>query len=82
MEETPDHLETADETARVRQYWDELREEEREILDDAIHGGCSYSEIAERRGLPLGTVKSRARSGLHRLRESLRRATAEQGGTP
>lgn len=41
---------------------------EREVLELAYFGGQTQTEIAERLGLPLGTVKSRVRRGLRKLR--------------
>jgi RNA polymerase sigma-70 factor, ECF subfamily len=48
-----------------------LIEAEREVLRLAYFSDLSQSEIAERTGLPLGTVKSRMRSGLVKLRDVL-----------
>lgn len=49
----------------------QLGESERQALELAYYGGLSQSEIAERLGVPLGTVKSRMFSGLARLRDLL-----------
>jgi len=49
-----------------------LNDGERELLRLAYFSDLSQSEIAERTSIPLGTVKSRMRSGLIRLRDALR----------
>ena len=58
--------------AQVRAALDSLAPEQREVIELAYYGGMSHSEIAAARGLPLGTVKTRTRLGLMRLREMLR----------
>ena len=55
----------------VRQALDKLQEEQRQILMLAYFDGFSQSEIAEKLGTPLGTVKTRMRTGMIRLRELL-----------
>jgi RNA polymerase sigma-70 factor (ECF subfamily) len=51
----------------------ELPPEQREVIDLAYFAGYSQSEIAARVGVPLGTVKGRARLGLLRLRAAAER---------
>lgn len=56
---------------RVHEALAELSTAERQILEIAFFEGLSHSQISQRLGLPLGTVKSRARQGLLKLRKQL-----------
>ena len=56
---------------RVRAAVAALPEEQRVVLSLAFWSGFSQSEIAERTGTPLGTVKSRVRLAMMKLRERL-----------
>jgi RNA polymerase sigma-70 factor, ECF subfamily len=59
----------------VRKAVDTLPEDERRAIQLAYFGGRTYREVAAALGAPEGTVKSRIRSGLKRLRVSLADAT-------
>jgi RNA polymerase sigma-70 factor (ECF subfamily) len=63
----------------VRQALDELPEEQHRVIDLAYFEGLSQSAIAERLGLPLGTVKGRFRMGFKKLATSLESQRAEPG---
>ena len=57
---------------RVRRALDKLPSAQQEVIVLSYYGGLSQSEIAEKLGHPLGTVKTRARLAMQKLREELR----------
>ena len=56
----------------VRTALDSLSVEQREVIELAYYSGLSHSEIALQLGQPLGTVKTRTRLGMMKLRDMLR----------
>lgn len=63
----------------VRQALDDLPEEQHRVIDLAYFEGLSQSAIAERLGLPLGTVKGRFRMGFKKLATSLESQRTDLG---
>jgi RNA polymerase sigma factor (sigma-70 family) len=59
------------ERERVQRALARLPDAQREAIELAYYGGFSQTELAERLGVPVGTIKSRMFSGLARLRELL-----------
>ncbi len=75
-----DRLETLEEARHARELLDQLRPEQRQVLELSFDRGMSQQEIAEATKLPLGTVKTHARRGLMRLRQLLE--TSPAGAAP
>jgi RNA polymerase sigma-70 factor (ECF subfamily) len=66
------------ERERVQRALSALPDQQREALELAYYGGFTQSELAERLGQPIGTIKSRMFNGLGRLRELLAEPEAER----
>jgi RNA polymerase sigma-70 factor (ECF subfamily) len=66
-----EEVEIADRKQRVRQAVAELPEEQRAALSLAFFQGYTHSEIADILNEPLGTVKTRIRLGMQKLRQTL-----------
>ena len=69
----------AERRTKVREALEMLSPPQRQAIELAYFEGLSQSEIAERLQEPLGTVKTRVRLAMQKLRESLRPFYFERG---
>ncbi|MDX6476033.1 MAG: hypothetical protein QOH95_1544, partial [Gaiellaceae bacterium] len=70
-ESTEEEASVREQRRAVQAALAQLPQDQREALELSYYGGLSQSELAERLGIPLGTVKSRVFAGLARLRDLL-----------
>ncbi len=66
-----EHASREDERETIRVAFGKLPEDQREVLELSYFKGLNHMEISDHLGLSLGTVKSRIRLGLEKLRRSL-----------
>ena len=64
-----DEVQSAEKGEMIRRAIQQLSKEQRQAIDLAFFSGLSQSEIAERIGEPLGTIKARIRRGMMKLKE-------------
>ncbi len=73
---------TREQTEHARTALDRLSPEQRQAIELAYYGGLTHSEIAQQTATPLGTVKTRVRSGLQTLRAALAPAGRQAESRP
>jgi RNA polymerase sigma-70 factor (ECF subfamily) len=76
-----DLVERDEMAARATDAMRRLSDDQRGVLELSLGHGLTYTQIADRLRLPLGTVKSHARRGLIRLRELLGAGTPGDGSS-
>ena len=67
-----DVLALQQDSERLVQAMGRLPEKQRELIEQAYFGDLTHSQIAAETGLPLGTIKSRIRLALERLRHAMK----------
>jgi RNA polymerase sigma-70 factor (ECF subfamily) len=80
LEPATDHdltgeLELVEDSDRLREALVLLPHEQRQAIELAFFAGLTHEQIAGKLGAPLGTIKSRVRLGMNRLRDYLRGRT-------
>ena len=73
-------VELAERRQAVREAMTRLPPAQRRVLELAYFSGLTQVEIAERTGDPLGTVKTRVRLGMRKLREALTEVMSDGAG--
>ncbi len=77
-------VEVADEASQATLALQQLRPEQKKVLELSIYQGLTHEQIAAKTSMPLGTVKTHARRGLIKIREILgvaRSGDSSKGGS-
>ncbi len=74
-ESDSDKLEKDETVRKAKNALRTLPEAQQQVIKHSIYGGLTHSQIAEKLGIPLGTVKTHARRGLIKLREAIQADT-------
>lgn len=72
-----EHASQQERHTQVRAALAQLSDQQRQVLELSYYEGQSQAEIADRLGIPLGTIKSWARRGLLKLRSHLQTELSE-----
>lgn len=70
----PEQLEVValqQDSAKLARAMQDLPAKQRDLIERAFYGDLTHKEIADQTGLPLGTIKSRIRLAIERLRHSM-----------
>jgi RNA polymerase sigma-70 factor, ECF subfamily len=70
-DQVAEHVEITMEGARVKRALQDLTELQRQAVELAYYGGLTHSEISAELHVPVGTVKTRIRDGMIRLRDAM-----------
>lgn len=73
---SPHLISALERTILINSMLKRLPPEQRQVIELAFFRGCTQQEIANRLGIPLGTVKTRMRLGMAKLREMWKRESA------
>ena len=71
FEDGAEHAVRSDERSSIKDAFGQLPPDQREVLELAYFSGLNHQEISEQLNLSLGTVKSRIRLGMEKLRRAL-----------
>jgi RNA polymerase sigma-70 factor (ECF subfamily) len=82
-EDWPDDLAiTREDAVNVRAALSELPQDQKHAIELAFFDGLTHVEISEKLGVPLGTIKTRIRLGLLKIRDRLREVMGEAPLSP
>jgi RNA polymerase sigma-70 factor (ECF subfamily) len=74
-----EELETKSEAAHARRLLRALKPEQQTVIRLSVYHGFSHQSIADKLGIPLGTVKTHLRRGLARVRDAMRSSGVVSG---